>query len=76
MVYSYSRGYKIFYINNQWMYVDNRKILDISRPCKKCGKKPTKEGYDTCLGKIKGVKSACCGHGVEDKYIMRGKNEK
>lgn len=32
--------------------------------CPKCGKKPTPEGHDACLGTLKGVKFACCGHGV------------
>jgi hypothetical protein len=31
---------------------------------------PTKEGYDACLGYIEGAKSACCGHGVEEGYIV------
>lgn len=30
---------------------------------------PTKEGYDACLGYIKGAKSACCGHGIEEPYF-------
>lgn len=48
-------------------------ILNDSRPCKRCGRMPTKEGYDACLGYIKGAKSACCGHGIEKPYILKNK---
>jgi hypothetical protein len=39
------------------------------RPCAKCGKLPTKEGHDACLGTLPGVIDACCGHGVREAYI-------
>lgn len=72
MVTSYSRGYEIYYNteDNQWHYTDNDEIASIERPCKRCGCKPTKEGYDACLGHIDGAIHACCGHGVEKGYIM------
>ena len=70
MVKSYSRGWEIYFDGTHWRYTDNNDILDLSRPCKKCGLKPTKEGYDACLGKIEGAVSACCGHGVEKPYIL------
>ena len=39
--------------------------------CQNCGKPPTPEGYDACIGHLKGVKYACCGHGKKiRKYIM------
>ena len=41
-------------------------------PCVKCGKLPTKEGYDPCLGTLPGVIDACCGHGVKEAYIIFG----
>ena len=31
--------------------------------CPHCKRPPTKEGHDACLGTLKGVKYACCGHG-------------
>lgn len=31
---------------------------------------PTKEGYDACIGYVEGVKSACCGHGIEKSYTI------
>ena len=73
MIKSYSYGHKIEYINNHWQYVDTKELLDLDNPrsCKRCGRLPTKEGYDNCLGYIKGVIAACCGHGVEEGYILR-----
>ena len=38
-------------------------------PCIKCGKLPTKENHDACLGTFPGVIDACCGHGVTEAYI-------
>ena len=71
MITSHSRGHQIIYLNNQWVYKDNRQITDNNRPCKKCGRKPTNEGYDACLGKLDNVTSACCGHGTEEKITVR-----
>ena len=70
MVKSNSRGWDIYHDGKDWRYSDNNKIFDDSRPCKKCGQHPTKEGYDACLGYIKGAKHACCGHGIEKGYIV------
>ncbi len=39
--------------------------------CIRCGEPPTSEGHDACLGYIPGIKSACCGHGVEAAYEVR-----
>ena len=30
-----------------------------------------KKGYDACLGYIKEVKAACCGHGEELPYCLK-----
>lgn len=40
--------------------------------CVKCGKGPTKEGHDGCLGTLPGpVMNACCGHGnTSQAYIQ------
>ena len=72
MATSYSRGHKTYYDWNtkNWRYSDNNEIVNDNRPCKKCGCLPTKEGYDACLGHIDGAIHACCGHGVEEGYIM------
>ena len=71
MVTSYSRGWKIYFKENKWYYSDTNEEWKDNRPCKKCGKYPTKEGYDACLGFIKGAKSACCGHGIKESYIVK-----
>ncbi len=31
--------------------------------CGHCNLKRTKEGHDGCIGTLKGVMNACCGHG-------------
>lgn len=69
MITSFSRGHEIYYNKDFWRYVDTNKPIDNKRPCKKCLKPPTKEGYDVCLGYIENAISACCGHGMEEKYI-------
>ena len=69
MVTAYRRGHKIYYDGSMWRYCDDNSSADIDRPCIRCGKLPTKEGYDACLGYIDGVKSACCGHGVEKPFM-------
>lgn len=69
MITSYSRGWEIYYDGKDWRYSDNNQIHDNSRPCKRCGRMPTAEGYDACIGHIDGAVSACCGHGVEDPYV-------
>ena len=70
MVKSYSRGHEIYYDGKIWRYTDNKETVNNMRPCKRCGRTPTKEGYDACLGHIEGAKSACCGHGVEESYVI------
>jgi len=71
MVKSYSRGHEIIYCQNIWRFTDNNEpIENKQRPCKRCGKSPTPEGYDACLGCIPFVTSACCGHGVEEPYTI------
>ena len=70
MIKAYSRGWEIYYDGNNWRYTDTNKIDNDLRSCKNCGKFPTKEGYDACIGYIDGAKSACCGHGVKKSYII------
>lgn len=33
--------------------------------CGHCNKKRTPEGHDGCIGTLKNVMNACCGHGEE-----------
>ncbi len=72
---SYTRGHEISYKNNEWVYVDDDTPIINERPCKHCGKMPTAEGYDACLGHIEGVKSACCGHGKYPSICIAEKEE-
>lgn len=65
----YFRGHLVFYIDNEWRYSDGT-IADGNAACVRCGKLPTKKGYDACLGYLLGVISACCGHGVETPYLV------
>jgi len=70
---SFYRGNPIeFDIDLQcWVYSNDRvKIHSVERPCPRCGCMPTPEGYDACLGHIEGATSACCGHGIEEGYII------
>ena len=72
MIKAYDRGWEIYFNKeqNKWLYIDTDKELDENRQCKNCGCKPTKEGYDACIGHLEGVKSACCGHGKEKAYVV------
>lgn len=69
MITAYSKGHEIYYDSTNWRYSDDNTVYDDSRTCKRCGRAPTKEGYDACLGYLEGVTSACCGHGVS-KVIL------
>jgi hypothetical protein len=81
---TYSRGWEItapmlydekanIYRSGQWRYTDTGEPYspDDKRPCRRCGQEPTPEGHDACLGKLDGVVSACCGHGVHEGGIIR-----
>jgi len=67
---SYDRGWPIYRYGNRWFFEDTHEPIT-DRPCRRCGRKPTAEGYDACLGYIPGAVSACCGHGVTEPLILR-----
>lgn len=67
---SYQRGHPIIWRDGQWVYENDSTSIGVARPCIRCGRMPTAEGYDACLGHIEGASSACCGHGVEGPYII------
>jgi hypothetical protein len=69
---SHSRGHTIYHDGEFWRYQDTNEELNDQRPCTFCGLPPTEEGDDACLGHIKGVIGACCGHGIADGYILWG----
>jgi len=68
---AFSRGHAIVDLDDGkgWVYADTGEPHDDSRPCTSCGKYPTIEGHDACLGTMPGVAAACCGHGVKDPYV-------
>ncbi len=71
MTTAYIFGYKSYWDGEVWRFLDtNEEAEHSTRKCPKCKKPPTKEGYDPCLGKLKGVTAACCGHGVKKKIII------
>jgi len=49
----------------QWVYADDLTPRDTQprRACPHCGRLPTAEGHDGCLGELPDVEDACCGHG-------------
>lgn len=73
---SHDRGWPTFWDGEQWLYEDNEQSVRDDRPCANCGKEPTPEGHDSCLGFIEGAESACCGHGIQEKYIVYKKEQK
>ena len=67
---SIHRGHEILYIGGVWLYADDGTSADYDRACVRCGQYPTIGGHDACLGEIKNVHSACCGHGIHRPYSM------
>lgn len=66
---SYERGWPIIFQNGEWVHEDTGESARDDRPCPRCGKMPTPEGYDACLGYILDAKTACCGHGISEPFI-------
>lgn len=55
-------GNEIKFEGGKWKIPENVR-------CTKCDMEVPKSGVDPCLGKLPGVKNACCGHGG-DGYIQ------
>ena len=71
VVSTYFNGNLAYSKSENWYYCnDSSPVFNNPRPCPKCGKLPTTEGYDACLGYIPNVKYACCGHGKPTRYII------
>lgn len=74
MAESFFRGHQVYYDFDSriWRFIDNGKPVGSRKllPCKKCGCLPSKDGHDTCLGKLPGIKAACCGHGAKKSYVI------
>ena len=75
-VKAYFRGHEAYYddVIGVWRYLDDGTAVSTDpfqeRPCAHCHLPPTPAGHDGCLGYIPGAISACCGHGVEQGYIV------
>lgn len=70
MIRSHNRGWPTVYKKDEWVYEDDGTLASEERSCKKCRRSPTKEGYDACLGYIRGAISVCCGHGVYKEITL------
>lgn len=70
----YLRGHEIELIDGEFFYCDTKAPTASTyqdRPCGHCGKHQTPEGHDGCLGTLKGIMNACCGHGqTSDTYVQ------
>ncbi|KAF5051915.1 hypothetical protein DSECCO2_414030 [anaerobic digester metagenome] len=67
----FKHGTKIYWDGKCWRYADdNTKITNHDKPCPHCGRMPTKDGHDGCLGELESVISACCGHGRVESYVI------
>ncbi|KKK90130.1 hypothetical protein LCGC14_2726150 [marine sediment metagenome] len=66
------RGHKVIWndARNRFEYEDGIPMDAEERPCTKCGKIAGPDGHDPCLGKLPGVKDACCGHGKRQGGII------
>lgn len=73
-----SRGYPIVFDDGTWVYADTGVMVDVSRPCGKCGKVPGDGGLDPCLMPLIAALTAaglrtiasCCGHGFRPANII------
>jgi len=72
-VRAFQSGHPLVYQGGAWRYGDTGELATVVRPCVRCGEMPTPEGHDACLGHLKGVTSACCGHGVEEPFEVQAK---
>lgn len=67
------RGHDIYFLNNVWRYEsdDTPVSKDPNRKCIHCDVEQTEEGHDGCLGTLRGIMNACCGHGNDgEAYIQ------
>ena len=65
------RGHRIEWAGHKWVYTEwgDTPQYGKERPCTRCDN--ISDGPDFCLGKLPGVRQACCGHGhPEDAYFI------
>lgn len=66
------RGHPITRDGSVYRYDDGTQVAkDPSRPCGRCGRANTSEDHDACLGTLRGVRNACCGHGAESAAFVQ-----
>ncbi len=73
MIKSTWRGYEIKEVDGVWVYSDTNKSVRSrkNRACGYCGESQTKKGHDACIGTLKGVMNACCGHGKDNEAYIQ-----
>jgi hypothetical protein len=80
VAYSYFRGHPVVclagedcerYADDLTPTVDEAGI-SVERPCVQCGLLTAPDGPDPCLGLLPDVRAACCGHGVDEPYVLVG----
>ena len=64
MVRAYINGHECVFKNGAWQLPAN------VEKCPRCGRMNKMNTPDGCIGLLPGVVSACCGHGVEEGYII------
>lgn len=73
MIKTQLRGHKIIF-TDEWVYEDSKEPIENNeRKCVRCGQMPSETGADACLAKLESCEhiiAACCGHGIQDGYIM------
>lgn len=71
-VHSMYRGHPICWTQGGgWVYTDGGEPASVEKPCTCCGELAEPEGPDPCLGRLPGVRAACCGHGnPSEAYII------
>lgn len=71
------RGWATYYREGQWFYEDTDEPVKNGwkeRPCGECGRKNTDDGHDSCLGELREVMNACCGHGTDEEAYVQFKD--
>lgn len=66
-----TRGHRIYFDGKDWRYSDDDSLAIQPRACNRCGRFPTRQGFDSCLGEIQNVTAACCGHGIENGFVIK-----
>ena len=70
---AYDYGHEIYYdAAYHAHYADTGNLVEeeAPRPCPHCGHYRLPAGEDACLGHMHGVTGACCGHGVQEGYVL------